>query len=120
MADSSYNHFLIEDRSVAIVLTLVDPKLFDTLLVAELDDELIAYVDGLQPHHLVINFRRVTQCSTAVINSVLRAKKRLVARNGAVKLCGMNDAIRSAYRMLNLDGTVFNIYDDVEAAIAAF
>ena len=120
MSDSGFKHIELQDRSLAIVVTLLDPKLFDTGLVSGLDDELIGYIEDKQPLHMVIDFRRVTQCSTAVINSVLRAKKRVVANGGLVKLCGMNEAIRGAYRMLNLDGTVFQIYDSVDNALDAF
>ncbi len=37
-----------------------------------------------------------------------------------MKLCSMNDMIREAYRMLNLDGTVFMIYDTLDEALDAF
>ena len=115
-----FKRITFEDRTVAIVATILDPRLFDTVLVSELDDELIGYIEDKKPRHLVIDFQRVTQCSTAVINSALRAKKRMVATNGVVKLCGMNKSIRDAYKMLNLDGTVFDIYADADAALAAF
>ncbi|MFV1968295.1 MAG: STAS domain-containing protein [Pirellulaceae bacterium] len=113
-----YRRFhLAEDRGVTIV-HLVDPRIFDTLVVSDLEDELLDMVELQAPQKLLIDFEDVTQCSTSVINGLLRAKKRLLGRGGQLGLCGMTASIRSAYRMLNLDGTVFKIFDTREQAVA--
>jgi anti-anti-sigma regulatory factor len=112
-----YQRFsLTKDRGVTIV-QLVDPRIFDTIVVSDLEDELLDLVELQAPERLLIDFRKVTQCSTSVINGLLRAKKRLMNRDGQLGLCGMTVSIRDAYRMLNLDGTVFQIFDTCEQAL---
>ena len=81
---------------------------------------MLAVIQQEQPKKLLINFDGVTHCSTAVINGLLRAKKRVVSEGGQIKLCGMVKPVREAYKMLNLDGTVFEIHDDRGGAIGAF
>ncbi|MDA1049972.1 MAG: STAS domain-containing protein [Planctomycetota bacterium] len=103
-----------------LVVELIDPKLFDTATVTQLQDELLLLVDTERPSKMIVDFGRVVHCSTAVINGLLRAKKRILANGGQLKLCGMSSGIRDAYKMLNLDGTVFQIYDTLEAAVLAF
>ena len=116
---SNSQHFEIDEEHQVTHVTLIDPKLFDTLLVTELQDELLDYLLTHQPQNVIIDFERVTHCSTAVINGLLNAKKRVVDYGGVLKLCGMIGPIRDAYKMLNLDGTVFEIYDSfVDAAEA--
>jgi anti-anti-sigma regulatory factor len=117
---SHYRHFRVEPKGYVTVLELLDPRLADALVVTELQDELLDLIESQNPTHLLIDFRNVAQCSTAVINGLLRSKKRLLADGGELKLCGMRPLIREAYQMLNLDGTVFQIYDTVDDALDAY
>ena len=114
-----YRHFKVVNEKGVTVVHLVEPRLFDTLIVRELEDELLDMLDKQKPQKLLVDFDGVTHCSTAVINSLLRAKKRLLASDGQIGLCSMCDTIRDAYRLLNLDGTVFTIYDNRTRGIAA-
>ena len=115
-----YKHFEVSQVGDITLLKLVDPKLFETMIVSELQDELVTFVETLRPKKVLVSFELVTHCSTAVINGLLRAKKRVLADKGCLKLCGMTDTIRDAYKMLNLDGTVFEIYDDSDGAVKSF
>jgi anti-anti-sigma factor len=117
---TDYKRFDIQTEGDVLVLHMADPRLFETLLVNELEDELLSIIDQRQPTKVIVNFERVTHCSTSVINGLLRGKKRLTRTGGSLKLCGMRDTVREAYRILNLDGTVFEIYDDVNAALKSF
>lgn len=116
----SYRHFSVEPKGNVVVVQLLDPKLADSLMVTELQDELLEMIDLENPTNVLVSFNGVSQCSTAVINGLLRAKKRLMAEGGQIKLCCMNEMIRDAYRMLNLDGTVFRIYNSLDEALDAF
>ncbi len=109
-----YKHFDVEQRDHLTLLTLSDPRLSETLLISELHDELLEFVETRQPKDMVIDFGQVTFCSTAVINGILRTKKRLVARDGRLWLAAMRPPVREAFRLLNLDGTVFDIIDSAD------
>lgn len=117
---AKHKHFEIQWAGDVCVVHLSDPKLFDTLIVTELQDELMSLIETEKPSKMVVNFSTVTHCSTAVINSLLRAKKRLISEAGKLKLSGMRETVREAYKMLNLDGTVFEIHDKPSDAVAAF
>ncbi len=117
---SDYEHLIVRNDGDVLVVELIDPKLFDTTTVTQLQDELLQMVDTERPSKAIVDFVRVVHCSTAVINGLLRAKRRITANGGELKLCGMTAGIRDAYKMLNLDGTVFQIYDTLNDAVLAF
>jgi anti-anti-sigma regulatory factor len=118
MAD--YAHFKVLDHDGVTIVELMDENLVDRLLINELQDELVAFVENERPQKLLIDFHGVTRCSTEPINALLRARKRLAPYNGSLKLCGMSNDIRQAFRILRLDGTIFEIYDARPAALAQF
>jgi anti-anti-sigma regulatory factor len=82
--------------------------------------ELLLLAETERPSKAIVDFCRVVHCSTAVMNGLLRAKRRIIASGGELKLCGMTAGIGDAYKILNLDGTVFQIYDTLADAMLAF
>ena len=88
-----YHHFNISRIKEVVIIQLVDYRLFDTLVVNELQDELQALLEEHRPVYLLVNFENVSQCSTSVINALLTAKKRLRARGGDVRLCQMKPIV---------------------------
>ena len=116
----SYEHFAVNRAAGILSVELSDPKLFDTAVITEWQNEILRLVDTERPAKMVVDFSKVVHCSTAVINGLLLARKRIVKAGGQLKLCGMVDSIRDSYRLLNLDGTVFLIYETIDEAIANF
>ena len=117
---SEYKHLVVRLEDDVLIIQLIDPKLFDTTTVTELQDELLRVVDTQLPSKAIVDFSYVVHCSTAVVNGLLRAKRRIQENGGELVLCGMTPGIRDAYTMLNLDGTVFQIYDTLDDALLAF
>ena len=115
-----FKRFEVQQIQDVTVVHLSDPRLSDALDVSHMEEELLRLVDERQPPKLLVNFGRVIHCSTSVINALLRAKKKLIAQGGKLKLCGMRDTLREAYRILNLDGTVFEIYDSAAEGLWTF
>lgn len=109
--------FGAEERAGAVILRLLASRLVANDEISQLEDELLEFVDETRPARLVIDFQRVTRCSTAVINGLLRTKKRLLEHGGKLALSGMRKVVRSAFGILNLEGTVFLIFDSDEEAL---
>ena len=117
---SDEKHFRMERQEGVTVLQLLDLRLLDTLVVSEFQEELIRHLNEQKPKRVVVDFAAVSHCSTAVINGLLRAKKRLMEWGGDLRLCHMQPAVREAYQLLNLDGTVFHIYETQDDAFDSF
>jgi anti-anti-sigma factor len=114
------HYFDVEQSGEVTELRLADPALFDVPRFEELRNELVSFVERQRPDRLIVDFSAVGYCSTAVIASVLMAKKRLDSEGGQMKLCGMSDAVRETFQMLRLDGTIFDIRTTKADAANAF
>ena len=116
---AKYRHFEVDRENGITVLSLLAPDLVDFLVTSELQDELVKFVEKEKPEKLIVSFHNVSRCSTEIINALLRARKRVVTSGGTLRLCAMPDQIRSVFKMLNLEGTVFHIYDTKAEATEA-
>ena len=116
----SSQHFEVEQDGDLAVVTFTNLELLDHLLTHEMQEELLAYAENQQPKRLIVNFDCVRRCSTEIINAMLRTRKRIAAGGGDMRLCGMSQNIRDVFRMLNLEGNVFEIFDTLDEAKANF
>jgi anti-anti-sigma regulatory factor len=117
----NYSHLTLRRESEILIIQLLDPTLFGARTTGALESELLDLIEQEQPPCVVVDFERVKHCSTAVMNALLRVKRRVVTNSGGqLKLCGMIVSIRDAHKMLKLDGTVFDIYETVDEACADF
>lgn len=113
----NYRHFEVEQVGDTAIVRVNEAHLFETLVITEFEDDLLDFLEAEGPRNMVVSFARVANGSTAVINGMLRAKKRVVLEGGGLWLCEMCPIIRDAYRLLNLDGTVFQIVETVTDAL---
>lgn len=120
MKTSSFEHFTVEYREQVVVVSLTDLDLLDRLITNELQDELVRFVETEKPTCLILDFQRVRRCSTEIINALLRARKRVTQSGGRMKLSNMRPEMREVFRLLNLDGTVFEIYNTISDAWKEF
>jgi len=100
-------------------LRLVDPVRFDVADYAELRDEVGRFVEQYRPPELLVDFSRVPFCSTAIMDALLTARKRMETYGGQLRLCGMNHMVRESFQRLNLD-TVFEIHTTAAAVAGSF
>ena len=112
--------FDVSQHGSVTVLTLVSLDTMDHLLSNELQTAVVSFVEQTRPQNLLVDFNTMRRFSSETINALLRARKRLAAYQGEMKLCGMRPEIREVFRIMRLDGTVFEIYDTAEQALAAF
>ena len=115
---STWKHFKVTKANDQIsVASVTHPVLLDNGAIDRFRLELLAIIAEATPNKLLVDFARVTRSSTAVINSLLVAKKKLLGTGGDLFLCGLQDAVRHNFRILNLEGTVFEVFDSEELAL---
>jgi len=98
-------------------LHLLPKELHESATATTLHDELLEFVDADTATHVVVSFEAVSKVATAVINGLLRARKRLLLRNGNLFLCTLSDGVREVFRVLKIEGTVFQIYSNGADAV---
>lgn len=117
---SFYKHFTVEHQGGVTEILLANTDYFDVVHYAEFHEDLLAFVEDERPKNLLVRFDDVRYCSTAIISALLKARHRQLSGGRQIKISGLNDSVRSAFQMLKLDGTVFDICDDEQTALAGF
>ena len=116
---SSWSFDVVQQGDI-IEIRLPATRLFDSDDYAALHCELMEFVKQTSPQKLLVHFGRIEYCSTAIMNGLLEVRNRLEEEGRRMKLCGMSAEVHEAFRMLQLDGTVFDIYSRKEDALGAF
>lgn len=114
-----FEHFRI---AIMEDVTVVTPTIFDFLDQATNFDakrELVLFAQTAKPAKAVVDFQNVQRFSTEFIGTLLSFKRQMDA-DGRIALCAMQPIHRDIFRVLNLDGTVFRIFDTVEEAVQSF
>lgn len=112
--------FDVIERDGVSIVRLENPQIIDQLIVHEMGDQLVAFAENGQPERAVINFERVTHCTSEVIGAIIRFWRRLAQAGAQMKLSNMNAHVRDLFRIMRLDGTVFEIYDSEDDALTSF
>ena len=115
-----FEYFETKYDSEIIEICLANPMYFDVRQFEELRDEMADFVNTFEPKRLIVNFRHVRFCSTAVISALMVLKDRVEKFGGQVKFCEMNEAVRESFANLRLDGPVFEIHSTAAGALAGF
>jgi len=111
-------YFRVERRGE---VTIVTPTVFDFIDQVpnfEAKRELIRYTQDQKPLKAVVDFHNIQRFGTEFIGMLLSFKRQM-GEGAKISLCSMQPVHRDIFRVLNLDGTVFQIFDDVPHALAS-
>lgn len=116
---TSWNCFdVVRQDDKLVIAEAQHAVLLDTQDIDRFGIELLGIVSEYEPTTLLVDLTPLARSSTAVINNLLVAKKKLLGYGGDLFLCGLHDALLHNFRILKLEGTVFQIYESKQAAIA--
>lgn len=88
----------------------------DRAQIHEFADELLEFIGEEQPRRLQLNFEHVKFFSSECISVIIRAQRRITEQHGRMNLCGMSKDLRKMFKICNLDGTVFKIFNSCRDA----
>jgi anti-anti-sigma factor len=94
----------------------VDTKYFDTDNYAQLQRDLVKFVERQQPRKLLVDLGRIEYCSTALISGLLMAQRRVTAAAGTMKLFGLREVVLETLQHLKLVDTMLSVYADETGA----
>lgn len=101
------------------VIILADVKFLDRETIQGAQDEMVHYLNTAKPTLLIINFQDVAAISSEFISTLLRCREYVKSVNGEFCLSNMNPAVRMAFKVTKLDGTLLHIFDTVALAVEA-
>jgi len=114
-----FAHFRIERKADVIIVTPTVFDFIDQTSNFESKGELVEFAQREKPLKVVVDFQNIQRFSTEFIGTLLSFKKQIGA-GGKIKLCSLQPVQRDIFRVLNLDGTVFEILEDVDEAVRSF
>ena len=112
-----WTKFDVEKLETIVVAKVTESELLDTIDIEQFRAELLRIIGEANDDTVVLDFSELSRGSTAVINNLLLAKKQLLGNGGDLFLCNLQDAIRHTLRILNLEGTVFEVFETRDLAI---
>lgn len=83
-------------------------------------EEFKAYVKQNKPKRLVLNFKNVSHISSEFITALIRMQEEVTGNGGKMKLSHMNEIVFAPFKITNLAGRLFMIYETTPQAIDAF
>lgn len=111
----------IETRQVdgVEVVQFHNAKILSASSVRELGERVMARVDNLaDPPRMAIDFDGVNFLSSAAIGKLILVQRKLKARAGKLRLCGLSPASYDVFRVANLHD-YFSICTDVPSAVSS-
>lgn len=120
VAHREYQYFEVDTQQGVALLRIREEEILSSEKCAAVKTELAKYIQREKPMRVVLSFHSVKRFSSEGINICFQIKSVIDATDGQLRLCEMAPPLRDAFKALNLDGTVFEIHDDVGKALSSF
>lgn len=97
-------HLRVEKKEKARIVRFAERMLWDDRVVREVSEGLQELVRQMpRGHALVLDFAEVSLASSSMLGTLLMIQRRLYALGGKLRLCELNEGLRSVLRTTNLD-----------------
>lgn len=107
----------VDDNGVAVLIEVNEDRL-DAHNSGELKTQMLTFFDEGK-NNLVIDLKAVRFVDSSGLGSLVSGFKNASARNGNLKLCGLQPQVRSMFELTRLH-RVFEIFPDANEALASF
>ncbi len=107
----------VSDKGVAVLIEVNEDRL-DAHNSGELKTQMLTFFDEGK-NNLVIDLKAVRFVDSSGLGSLVSGFKNASARNGNLKLCGLQPQVRSMFELTRLH-RVFEIFPDADEALASF
>jgi len=101
------------------IVHFVDARLVSDETIQDVADQLFLLVEVEGRDQLLLNFDHVELLSSNALAMLIALDKKIKARNGRWKVCGLKPVHRQVIRVTKLDG-LLEIHDEEQAALARF
>ncbi len=103
----------------AVVVTLNYEKILDEADIKSIEKSVLPVIDDNDKIKLVLDFSKVQFLSSAMLGLLIRLKKTIEDKGGALRLSGINDKIMGVFKITRLD-KIFTIMQDSATATESF
>jgi anti-anti-sigma regulatory factor len=117
MQDSKY--FDVSEFEGAVEIQLGSCDFVSRPIIVLAFEEMSAYVDKYKPKLVVLNFKNVHHVSSEFITEMIRLNDHVGGNDGTIRLSHMSDEVELPFKITNLSGTLFKVYETTPQAIDA-
>lgn len=114
-----YRHISVNVVDDICVARLLDHRIVDDMNILELGAELFSLVEKEGYCKVLLNFSEVGFLSSAALGKLIMLYKKVMVRNGKLKLSNITPDIHELFKMMNLN-SIFDIRNEEADALAAF
>ena len=107
----------VTEQGKAVVVELKEERL-DAHNSNEFKSQMLSLFEGGK-NNMVINLKGVRFIDSSGLGALVSGFKNATARNGSLKLCGLQPQVKSMFELTRLH-RVFEIFPDTGAAVASF
>jgi anti-anti-sigma factor len=119
MADEP-KFFTVQQIEGVSEITLGTADFVSRPIIVMAKEEITEYVDKHKPKRLVINFKNVGHISSEFIAAMIHIQDHVKGHDGTMKFSHLNETVQAPFRITNLAGRLFMIYETTPEAIDAF
>ena len=116
---TDYQRFEVRTSGEVTILDIKAKQLSELDYQEQLRDELLAFVKALTPHQLLLSLKDVEFMGSNAIGILINTRKAVDAYGGRMFLCDLQPNVRMAFKVLNLEGTLFKIFPSESDALKA-
>ena len=116
---SRFKSFEVKEVGPVTLLKPVESDLVERELINVLSDELLEYLQDTQPKMVVFTLKHLKRYSSEAIGGLIEMERRVSLYGGQMKL-SMDADVHELFRVTQLAGNLFDIYDTESDAVAAF
>ena len=109
----------VEYADDATIVAFTDEKILEDHDIQSLEDSIMSVIEQSEQIKLILDFCNVRFLSSAVLGLLIKISKKVYERNGLLRLCNINPKLYEIFKITRLT-KVFDIYKDIESAIASF
>jgi anti-anti-sigma regulatory factor len=113
-------YFEVQEVEGAVELTLGSSDFVSRPIIVLAFEEINRYIDQNEPERVVLNFKNVQHVSSEFITEMIRLNDHVGGHDGKLKLSHMSTDVELPFKITNLSGTLFKIYESTPQAIDAF
>ncbi|MBI2478917.1 MAG: STAS domain-containing protein [Planctomycetia bacterium] len=115
-----YQRFDLRTSDETTILDVKAKELSELDYQEQLRDELMDFVKTKAPKQLVLSLKGVEFMGSNAIGILINVRKAVDSYGGRMFLCDLQTNVRMAFKVLNLEGTLFKIFNNEAEALSAF
>ena len=107
----------VEEKGDYTIIKFRDADILDQVNIHEMGNEMYAVVEGSPGINVIVDFEGVEYLSSSALGKLITLKRKSKETSGTLKMCRIKPEIMEVFRITKLD-TIFDIYPDLDAALA--